>query len=91
LQSKSGRPLGRYFPDLVEAFKKLPAERFVIDGEIVIPVGGRLSFDELLMRVHPAESRVRKLAATRFKTRRLGSGERNWNASLVSTFVAIGR
>jgi ATP-dependent DNA ligase len=63
LQSKSGKPLGRYFPDLVEAFRGLPARRFTIDGEIVIPVAGRLSFDELLMRVHPAESRVRKLAA----------------------------
>jgi ATP-dependent DNA ligase len=63
LQSKSGKPLGRYFPDLVEAFRRLGPENFTVDGEIVIPVGGRLSFDELLMRIHPAESRVRKLAA----------------------------
>jgi ATP-dependent DNA ligase len=63
LQSKSGKPLSRYFPDLVEAFGKVKARHFTIDGEIVIPVAGRLSFDDLLMRVHPAESRVRKLAA----------------------------
>ncbi len=63
LQSKSGQPLGRYFPDIVEALSKLRVKRFVLDGEIVIPVKGRLSFDDLLMRVHPAESRVRKLAA----------------------------
>jgi ATP-dependent DNA ligase len=66
LQSKSGQPLARYFPDLVANLQRLRAKRFVLDGEIVIPVSGRLSFesfDELLMRVHPAESRVRKLAA----------------------------
>ncbi|HTM54946.1 MAG TPA: ATP-dependent DNA ligase [Pirellulales bacterium] len=63
LQSKSGQPLARYFPDLVESLGKLRARRFVLDGEIVIPIEGRLSFDELLLRVHPAESRVRKLAA----------------------------
>ena len=63
LQSKSGQPLARYFPDLVAALSKLRAKQFVLDGEIVIPIAGRLSFDELLMRVHPAESRVRKLAA----------------------------
>ncbi len=62
LQSKSGRPLARYFPDLVEAFTKLRAKKFVLDGEIVIPVQGRLSFDDLLLRVHPAASRVRELA-----------------------------
>ena len=63
LVSKSGKPLARYFPDLVEALGAVSARRFTVDGEIVIPVAGRLSFDELLMRVHPAESRVRKLAA----------------------------
>ncbi|MGI9039841.1 MAG: ATP-dependent DNA ligase [Gemmatimonadales bacterium] len=61
LQSKAGKPLGRYFPDVVEAVQQVTAKRFVLDGEIVIPVDGRLSFDELLLRVHPAESRVRKL------------------------------
>lgn len=63
LQSKSGQPLGRYFPDLVQALADLRARSFVLDGEIVIPVGKSFSFDELLMRIHPAESRVRKLAA----------------------------
>lgn len=63
LRSKAGKPLGRYFPDVVAAIAALPAARLVLDGEIVIPVGGQLSFDELLLRVHPAASRVRKLAA----------------------------
>jgi ATP-dependent DNA ligase len=62
IQSKAGKPLGRYFPDVVELLAGLTAQRFVLDGEIVIPVDGKLSFDELLLRVHPAESRVRALA-----------------------------
>ncbi len=62
LQSKAGQPLGRYFPELVEAFRVLPARQFVLDGEIVISIGGQLSFDDLLMRIHPAESRIRRLA-----------------------------
>jgi ATP-dependent DNA ligase len=61
IQSKAGKPLGRYFPDVVEMLAELSARRFVLDGEIVIPVDGKLSFDELLLRVHPAESRVRAL------------------------------
>jgi len=62
LQSKSGQPLSRYFPELVEALLKLKPKQFVLDGEIVVPVEGRLSFDDLLMRIHPAASRVQKLA-----------------------------
>jgi ATP-dependent DNA ligase len=62
LQSKAGQPLGRYFPELVEALEKLPQMQFVLDGEIVIFSGGHLSFDDLLMRIHPAESRIRKLS-----------------------------
>ena len=62
LQSKSGKPLGRYFPDIIEYIRALGAKKFVLDGEIVIPVNNALSFEELLQRVHPAESRVRKLA-----------------------------
>lgn len=62
IQSKSGQPLGRYFPEVVEAFRKLKTKAFVIDGEIVIVAGGRLSFDDLLLRLHPAESRVKKLS-----------------------------
>jgi ATP-dependent DNA ligase len=65
LQSKSGQPLERYFPELVQAVADLDADRFVLDGEIVVPLGGRLSFNDLLLRIHPAESRVRKLAAER--------------------------
>jgi len=61
LQSKSGQPLGRYFPELVQALAALPYLRFVLDGEIVV-FQGKLSFDDLLQRIHPAESRVRKLA-----------------------------
>jgi ATP-dependent DNA ligase len=63
LQSKAGQPLARYFPDVVDAIKKLPARKFVIDGELTIPVNGRLVFDELQLRLHPAASRVAKLAA----------------------------
>jgi ATP-dependent DNA ligase len=63
LQSKSGQPLARYFPELVDAFRALKASRLVIDGEIAIPIKGRFSFDDLLQRIHPAESRVRRLAA----------------------------
>jgi ATP-dependent DNA ligase len=62
LQSKSGQPLGRYFPEVVDALLKLKPRQFVLDGEIVVPVEGRLSFDDLLMRIHPAASRVQKLA-----------------------------
>src|SRR5256714_21072 len=63
LQSKAGQPLGRYFPELVAALADLPARRFVLDGEIVIFSQGHLSFDDLLLRIHPAESRIRKLSA----------------------------
>ncbi|MDB5337050.1 MAG: ATP-dependent ligase [Planctomycetaceae bacterium] len=62
LQSKSGQPLARYFPDIVDRLKQLVAKQFAIDSEIVVPIAGRLSFDDLLMRVHPAASRVQKLA-----------------------------
>lgn len=63
LRSKSGKPLGRYFPDVVESLRSLNAKRFVLDGEIVVPVGDTLSFEELQLRLHPAASRVAKLAA----------------------------
>ncbi len=62
LRGKSGKPLGRYFPDVVENLKALKPSSFVVDGELVIPVGEALSFEALQMRLHPAESRVRKLA-----------------------------
>ena len=63
LQSKAGQPLARYFPDIVEALSKISAKRFVLDGELAIPVKGALVFDELQLRLHPAASRVQKLAA----------------------------
>ena len=63
LRAKSGKPLGRYFPDIVECLKKTRAKTFAVDGELVIPVGGKLSFEALQLRLHPAASRVRKLAA----------------------------
>ena len=62
LQSKSGQSLGRYFPEIVAALLKLKASKFVLDGELVIPVKGGLSFDDLLQRIHPAASRVTKLS-----------------------------
>jgi ATP-dependent DNA ligase len=62
LQSKSGKPLGRYFPEVVDTVLAMEADRFVLDGELIIPVGGILSFDALQLRLHPAESRVKRLA-----------------------------
>ena len=62
LQSKSGQPLERYFPEVVEALLKLKASKFVLDGELVIPAGDEFSFDALLQRIHPAASRVLKLS-----------------------------
>ena len=62
LQSKSDRGLDRYFPEIVAAVKRLPAEQFVLDGELAVPIKGAFSFDDLLQRIHPAQSRVRMLA-----------------------------
>lgn len=62
LQSKSAQPLTPYFPELVAALSALPVERLAVDGEIVVATDGRLDFDALLQRIHPAESRVRRLA-----------------------------
>lgn len=63
LMSKSGKPLARYFPDIVDLLARLEEQRFLIDGELVIPSGDALSFAALQLRLHPADSRVRKLAA----------------------------
>ena len=63
LQSKAGKPLTRYFPDLVAAARALKAHQFVLDSEIVVPRDGAFSFDDLLQRIHPAQSRIQKLAA----------------------------
>jgi ATP-dependent DNA ligase len=63
LRAKSGKPLGRYFPEMTALLRRLEPSRFVLDGELAIPVGDTLSFDALQMRLHPAESRIKKLAA----------------------------
>ena len=63
LTSKSGKPLARYFPDIVEMLRGVQEKEFLLDGELIIPVGDALSFDALQLRLHPAESRVRKLVA----------------------------
>src|SRR6185312_14260458 len=63
LQSKAGKPLTRYFPEIVAGTRDLQPVRFVLDGEIIIPREGKLSFDDLLQRIHPAASRIAKLAA----------------------------
>src|SRR5215211_7422638 len=62
LQSKNGQPLARYFPDVADAVGELSAQKFVVDGELVVPISAALSFDELQLRLHPAASRVAKLA-----------------------------
>jgi ATP-dependent DNA ligase len=63
LRAKSGKPLARYFPEVVEMLGALKPKQFVLDGELAIPLDGTLSFDALQMRIHPAESRIKKLAA----------------------------
>jgi ATP-dependent DNA ligase len=63
LRAKSGKSLTRYFPEVVAGLRALPAKRFVLDGELTVAVDGALSFEALQMRLHPAESRIRKLAA----------------------------
>jgi ATP-dependent DNA ligase len=62
LTSKSCKPLARYFPEVVETLRGLKSKQFLLDGELIIPVGGALSFDALQLRLHPAESRVCRLA-----------------------------
>ena len=63
LWSKSGKPLARYFPEVGDMFGRLVADRFVIDGELLIAKQGAISFDALQLRLHPAASRVARLAA----------------------------
>src|SRR5437870_6243119 len=62
LRSKSGEDLARYFPELVRAALELRAAAFLLDGELVVPAGKAFSFDDLLQRIHPAASRIAKLA-----------------------------
>ncbi len=63
LMSKSGQELERYFPEIVAALKELKAKQFVTDGELIVTQKRTLDFDALLQRIHPAESRIRRLAA----------------------------
>ena len=63
LTSKSGKPLARYCPEVVDLLLRTRAKRYVLDGELLIPVRDVLAFDALQLRLHPAESRIRKLAA----------------------------
>ncbi|ROS74575.1 ATP-dependent DNA ligase [Cellulomonas sp. PhB143] len=62
LASRSGKPLDRYFPDVVDAVREALPERCVVDGEIVVALDARLEFELLSQRVHPAASRVERLA-----------------------------
>lgn len=62
LQSRNGKPMNRYFPEVVEAIAKMKSDRVVMDGEIIVVVDGVQEFDLLGQRIHPAESRVRMLA-----------------------------
>jgi len=62
LTSKSGKPLGRYFPEVVEILAEVKEKHFLLDGELVISLDDALSFETLQLRLHPAESRVRRLA-----------------------------
>jgi ATP-dependent DNA ligase len=62
MRSKSGQDLARYFPEIATAAVALPEREYVLDGELVIPTAGSFSFDDLLQRIHPAESRIRRLA-----------------------------
>jgi ATP-dependent DNA ligase len=63
LQSKAGNSLTRYFPEIIQTVLKIPAKRFVLDGELMVYVDNEPSFDDLLLRLHPAESRIKRLAA----------------------------
>ncbi|MFZ5675718.1 MAG: ATP-dependent DNA ligase [Pseudomonadota bacterium] len=63
IRGKSGKSLARFFPEVVALLENVAAGQFVVDGELVIEIDGRIAFDALQMRLHPAESRIRKLAA----------------------------
>ncbi|WP_035303538.1 ATP-dependent DNA ligase [Actinokineospora inagensis] len=63
LQSRSGKPLNRYFPEAETALREALPDRVVLDGELVVDVNGRLDFNALAERIHPAASRVTMLAA----------------------------
>jgi ATP-dependent DNA ligase len=62
LTSKSGKPLARYFPEVADILRGTKERRFILDGELIISVGDAMSFEALQLRLHPAESRIRRLA-----------------------------
>ena len=62
LRAKSGKPLTRYFPEIVAVLAEIEAPRFVLDGELLVPAARHLSFDALQARLHPAASRIAKLS-----------------------------
>jgi ATP-dependent DNA ligase len=62
IKAKSGKSLSRFFPEVMDNLRALPAKNFVLDGELVIAADGALSFDALQMRLHPAASRIARLA-----------------------------
>jgi ATP-dependent DNA ligase len=62
LQSRNGKPMNRYFPEVIEALALMNSQRLVMDGEIIVVVDGVQEFDLLGQRIHPAESRVRMLS-----------------------------
>jgi ATP-dependent DNA ligase len=62
LKGKSGTSLSRFFPEVVATLLDVPFERFVVDGELVIELNGRITFDALQARLHPAASRIRRLS-----------------------------
>lgn len=63
LGSRNDRPLTRYFPEMLEPLRAALPDRCVVDGELIVAVDGRLEFDTLQQRIHPAESRVNSLAS----------------------------
>jgi ATP-dependent DNA ligase len=62
MTSKSGQDLTRYFPEVAASANQFPESHFVLDGELVVPIGEEFSFDALLQRIHPAASRIKRLS-----------------------------
>ncbi len=85
-QSKAKKPPGRYFPEVIKAIQQFAENTFVLDGEIAVLVGGKLKFDQLLQRIHPAASRIEKLSSERpavlfiaiRRARRCARGSPSW-------------
>ena len=63
IMSKSGKPLSRYFPEVVQVIREVDCRAFVLDAELILPIGGVLSFDALQARLHPAASRIERLSS----------------------------